>query len=685
MDAVQKANSGHPGMPMGMAPVAYLLFAEVMRHNPRDPHWQDRDRFVLSAGHGSMLLYAALHLSGYDVTLEDLKAFRQWESRTPGHPEVHHTPGVETTTGPLGQGFGNAVGMALAERFLRERFGAEVQDHRIFGICSDGDLMEGVSAEAASIAGHLGLGRLVFLYDDNHISIDGDTALSFDTEDVEARFARVRLAHAGGRGRERPRRAARGDRRRERGGGAPVADPRALDDRLRLAEQGRHGRRARRARSARTRCARRRRRSAGIPDKHFFVPDGVSEHFGTIERGAESRSASGSTASAPGRTRTRAGEGVGRRLGRPAAARARRRAADATRRQAARDARGQRRGAAGDRALPADDGRRLGRPQRVASRRASRRRTPTAASARRATSSGGSASTRWAPPSTAWCLHGGIVKPYGATFLQFADYMRPAIRLSALMNIPVMWVYSHDSVALGEDGPTHQPVEHLAALRAIPGLTVIRPSDANETAVAWRVMVEEIDGPCVLVLTPPEPAGARPRRLRRRRRSSCAALTCSSRTTTRPRRSSAPAPRSRWRCEARELLAGEGVAVRVVAMPSWELFAAQDDGLPRRRCCRPASRRSRSRPASRWAGRSGSTRSVSIERFGASAPGETVMRELGMTARAVADDGARAAVSRAVDAQCNVSPSREHLRRICRSVSRASRGAWRPGRGRGSA
>ncbi|MGB2711321.1 MAG: transketolase, partial [Conexibacter sp.] len=188
MDAVQRANSGHPGMPMGMAPAAFVLFAETMRHNPRDPQWPDRDRFVLSAGHGSMLLYAALHLSGYDVTLEDLKAFRQWESRTPGHPEVHHTPGVETTTGPLGQGFANAVGMALAERFLRERYGAEVMDHRIFGICSDGDLMEGVSAEAASLAGHLGLGRLVFLYDDNHISIDGDTALSFDTEDVEARF-----------------------------------------------------------------------------------------------------------------------------------------------------------------------------------------------------------------------------------------------------------------------------------------------------------------------------------------------------------------------------------------------------------------------------------------------------------------------------------------------------------------
>jgi transketolase len=189
MDAVERAGNGHPGMPMAMAPIAYLLYAEVMRHNPRDPRWPDRDRFVLSAGHGSMLLYGVLHLSGYDLTLEDVKAFRQWGSRTPGHPEVRHTPGVETTTGPLGQGFANAVGMAMAERFLRERYGAEVIDHRVFGICSDGDLMEGVSAEAASLAGHLGLGRLVLLYDDNRISIDGDTSLSFDTEDVPARFA----------------------------------------------------------------------------------------------------------------------------------------------------------------------------------------------------------------------------------------------------------------------------------------------------------------------------------------------------------------------------------------------------------------------------------------------------------------------------------------------------------------
>ncbi|HET6448229.1 MAG TPA: transketolase, partial [Conexibacter sp.] len=285
MDAVQKANSGHPGMPMGMAPVAYVLFREVMKHNPRDPHWQDRDRFVLSAGHGSMLLYAALHLSGYDVTLDDLKAFRQWESRTPGHPEVHHTPGVETTTGPLGQGFANAVGMALAERFLRERFGAEVMDHRIFGICSDGDLMEGVSAEAASIAGHLGLGRLVFLYDDNHISIDGDTALSFDTEDVEARF------RAYGWHTQHVDDANDLDALRTTIANAVAEDDRPSLIRVRstiaygspnkAGTAGAHGAALGEDEVRATKEA-----FGWDPDKHFYVPDGVYERFGTIERGA---------------------------------------------------------------------------------------------------------------------------------------------------------------------------------------------------------------------------------------------------------------------------------------------------------------------------------------------------------------------------------------------------------------
>jgi transketolase len=633
MDAVQKANSGHPGMPMGMAPVAFLLFTEFMRHNPRDPQWPDRDRFVLSAGHGSMLLYAALHLSGYDVTIEDLQQFRQWESRTPGHPELHDTPGVETTTGPLGQGFGNAVGMALAERFLRERYGREVQDHRIFGICSDGDLMEGVSGEAASIAGHLGLGHLVFLYDDNHISIDGDTALSFDTEDVEARFRgygwhtqhvddandlgalratiaaavaeearpsliRVRSTIAYGA----PNKAGTASAH-----GAPLGE-----DEVRAAKQF----------------------FGWDPDKHFYVPEEVYRRFDQVERGAAAQ-AEWSERFAAWRSADadRAAEWDAAWSGRPLPG-----FADA---------------------LPTFEGK-----EKLATRAAGGETLQAIApflptmvggsadlneSVKTGIKSDGPYSRANAARNVYWgirehamgaavnglALHGGIVKPYGATFLQFADYMRPAIRLSALMRLDVVWVYTHDSVALGEDGPTHQPVEHLAALRAIPGLTVIRPSDATETAEAWRFVVEEMETPAVLVLSRQNlpvldrsvygPANGVDRGayvLAEADGEAAATIVGTGSEVS-------------LALEARDLLAAEGVATRVVAMPSWELFAAQDDAY--RESVLPAGQPKVSVEAgiamgwAQWV-----DRSVSIERFGASAPGEIVMRELGMTPEAVA-------------------------------------------------
>ncbi|MBS1868679.1 MAG: transketolase [Actinobacteria bacterium] len=634
MDAVQKANSGHPGMPMGMAPVAYVLFREVMRHNPRDPHWQDRDRFVLSAGHGSMLLYAALHLSGYDVTLEDLMAFRQWESRTPGHPEVHHTPGVETTTGPLGQGFANAVGMALAERFLRERFGSEVMDHRIFGICSDGDLMEGVSAEAASIAGHLGLGRLVFLYDDNHISIDGDTALSFDTEDVEARFRAYgwHTQHVDDANDLDALRTtiAKAVAEEERPSLIRVRSQIAYGSPNKVGTAGAHGAALGEDEVRATKEA-----FGWDPDKHFFVPDGVYERFGTIERGA--------VAQREWEHRFRAWQDANPQL-----------ATEWDAAWAGRPLPGL--GAA----LP-----RYEAGKKLATRAASGE-VLQAIAPYLPTMVGGSAdlnesvktgikadaaySREKACRNVFWgirehamgaavngmCLHGGIVKPYGATFLQFADYMRPAIRLSALMSIPVMWIYSHDSVALGEDGPTHQPVEHLAALRAIPGLTVIRPSDANETAVAWRVMVEELDGPCVLVLSrqnlpvldrSADGAGAAEELVR----GAYVLAEDPDAVATVVATGSEVA----LALEAQALLAGEGVATRVVAMPSWELFAAQDQAY--RDAVLPPGQPKVSVEAgiamgwAEWV-----DASVSIERFGASAPGETVMRELGMTPEHVA-------------------------------------------------
>jgi transketolase len=633
IDAVERANSGHPGMPMGMAPVAYLLFAEVMRHNPRDPRWPDRDRFVLSAGHGSMLLYSALHLAGYDVTLEDLKAFRQWGSRTPGHPEVHHTPGVETTTGPLGQGFGNAVGMALAERFLRERFGTEVMDHRIFGICSDGDLMEGVSAEAASLAGHLGLGRLVFLYDDNHISIDGDTALSFDSEDVEARF-RAYGWHVQG-----VQDANDLDALRAALAAAVAEDARPSLIRVRstiaygaptkAGTAGAHGAPLGADEVRATKLA-----YGWDPDAQFVVPDAARERFATAaERGGAAQ---------------RAWEERVRdwREADPA------RAAEWDAAWAGRPLPGL------DGALPDFSGK-----ASLATRAASGE-TLQAIAPFLPTMVGGSADLNesvktgikgegaygraasarnvfWGIREHAMgaavnglALHGGVVKPYGATFLQFADYMRPAIRLSALMGLSVAWVFSHDSVALGEDGPTHQPVEHLAALRAIPGLTVIRPSDATETALAWRVIAEELPGPACLVLSRQN-------------------LTVLDRATLGPAEGLARGAYVLAEADgeatativatgsevalalaARAQLAEEGVSVRVVAMPSWELFAAQDATY--RDAVLPPGQLAVSVEAGiaqgweRWA-----DRHVSIERFGASAPGEVVLRELGITADAV--------------------------------------------------
>ena len=498
MDAVQRANSGHPGLPLAMAPAAYALFARVMKHDPSAPAWPDRDRFVLSAGHGSMLLYSVLHLAGYDLPLAELERFRQWGSRTPGHPE-RSSFGVETTTGPLGQGFANGVGMAMAERFLRDRYGDDICDHHVFALCSDGDLMEGVSAEAASLAGHLGLGRLVYLYDDNRITIDGPTDLAFATEDVEARFAAygwhtlavddandvdaLETALLAARAEEaRPSlvrvRSVIGWPAPTKAGtakahGAPLGDEEVAATKVRLGLD---------------------------PDASFAVPAEAREAFADArERGAVAREAWNDR-----QAQWRASD--------PEAARE----WDAAWR--------------GD--VPADLAERLpdfGHDPLAT--RAAGGKTMQALAALVPTMVGGAADlvestktrfdhddgyTRAAPGRNVhWgvrehamgsavnglALHGGIVKPYGATFFVFADYMRPAIRLSALIGLPVVWVFTHDSIGVGEDGPTHQPVEHLAALRAIPNLVVIRPADAAETAQAWGVAMGRRDGPVCLVLT----------------------------------------------------------------------------------------------------------------------------------------------------------------------------------------
>ncbi|HEV3377819.1 MAG TPA: transketolase, partial [Thermoleophilaceae bacterium] len=506
MDAVQRANSGHPGMPMAMAPVAYLLYTCYMRHNPRDPAWPDRDRFVLSAGHGSMLLYSVLHLCGYDVSLDEIKRFRQWGSLTPGHPERilggHETPGVETTTGPLGQGFANGVGMAMAERFIRERYGAEIMDHRVFAICSDGDLMEGVAAEAASLAGHLGLGRIVYIYDDNHISIDGATTLSFDTEDVDARFSsygwHVEAVEDANDLLALSRALETAIAEEER--------PSLIRVRSTIAWPAPNARGTAAAHGAPLGEGEVRATKEALgwdPDLDFHVPSEVYEAFrACVARGEElQREWQRRLARWRAQDSARAAEWERAWQGRPAEGLAE--------------------------ALPSFDPAEAG----ALATRAAGSAVMQAFKPYVPTMLGGSAdlaeSTKTefkGDPSfgreragrnvhfgvrehamgavvNGMALLGGIVKPYGSTFLIFSDYMRPPIRLSALMRLPVVWVFSHDSVALGEDGPTHQPVEHYATLRAIPGLTVIRPADAAETAEAWRVALEDCDGPVCLLLT----------------------------------------------------------------------------------------------------------------------------------------------------------------------------------------
>jgi transketolase len=639
MDAVQQARSGHPGLPMAMAPAAYLLYTRVLQHNPVDPEWPDRDRLVLSAGHGSMLLYSVLHLAGYDLPMAELQRFRQWGSRTPGHPEriLGHllTPGVETTTGPLGQGFANGVGMALAERFLRERYGSEAMNHRIYAICSDGDLMEGVAAEAASLAGHLGLGRLVYLYDDNGITIDGDTALSFDTEDVEARF-RAYGWHT----------LAVDDANDLEALNAAIAAAIAEEEHPSLIRvrsiigypaPNKQGTPAAHGAPLGEDEVRATKEVLGWdPDEQFAVPEAVREVFAACrERGVRAQ------AEWTARFARWAAEHPDL-------------AEEWTRAWAGRPEPGL------DAAVPRFD---PGTRPKLATRAAGGH-VLSALAAHLPTMVGGSAdlveSTKTELPgggsfgreaagqNVHWgvrehamgaavnglALHGGIVRPFGSTFLVFSDYMRPAIRLSALMRLPVAWVFTHDSVGLGEDGPTHQPIEHYAALRAIPGLTVIRPADANETAEAWRIALGHRQGPVCLLLTRQEVPVLAPHRVEPGVANGGYVL--------------AEAPGKRLdvvlvatgsevavALAAQALLADDGVGARVVSMPSWELFEAMDDdyrlgvippGVPT-----VSIEAGVSLGWSRWA-----DETVSIERFGASAPGSEALARLGITPKRAA-------------------------------------------------
>ena len=644
VDAVQKANSGHPGMPMGAAVMAYVLWDRFLKHNPGDPSWPDRDRFVLSAGHGSAMLYALLHLTGYDLSLEEIRQFRQWGSKTPGHPEYGLAPGVEVTTGPLGQGFANGVGMAIVERWLAEHYnrsGHKVVDHYTYAICSDGDLMEGISSEAASLAGKLGLGKLIYLYDDNDISIEGDTDITF-TENVADRF-RAYGWHVIG----------------------PVdgLDTTSVDSAIRIAQQEK-------SRPSLIVC--KTIIGYGSPNKAgtgaahgeplgeeevllakenlgwlykepFTVPPEAMRHFRKAqERGQQQQKEWQDTLEAYYQ------------------------AYPVEARQMELDLSGE---------LPegwdseltglfrAGDG-------PMATREASGR-VINAVSPRLHALVGGAADLA---PSTktiirekghfgpenyrghnlhfgvrehamggianGMAIHRGVI-PYTATFLIFYDYMRPPVRLAALMEQRVIYIFTHDSVGLGEDGPTHQPIEQISGLRAVPNLVVIRPADAIETAEAWRIALERRHGPTALILTR--------QRLPMLDRSGLApgggvkrgGYTIWQSSHTPDVILMATGSEVHIALEAGQLLRDNGIAARVVSLPSWELFDIQpveyrESTLSRRVRARVSVEAAATLGWERYVGIDGIA--MGLDRFGASAPYKTIYQKLGLTAARMADE-----------------------------------------------
>ena len=642
MDAVQEANSGHPGTPMALAPVGYVLWTRHLRHNPRDPLWADRDRFVLSAGHASMLIYSLLHLTGYDLTLNDIRRFRQWDSMTPGHPEFGHTPGVETTTGPLGQGVANTVGMTLAERWLANRYnrrGHRVVDHRTWAICSDGDLMEGISHEAAEIAGHQRLDKLTWIFDDNRITIEGATDLATATDqrrrfegygwhvlsvedgtDLEAIDAALEAAKA------------------------ETARPTLIVLRTTIAEgspnmagtAATHGAPLGAAEIEATK------RNIGYPSHEpFHVEPAAVEHW---RRGA----AGWAEAQAGWRRRFEAYRADHPEL-----------AADFEAAVAGELPTGW------EAALPD-----LTDAPATATRNHSGRALQGAAGAI-ANLLGGSADLGGSNKTdiagggdlladnpggriihfgvrehamgalmNGMALHGGV-RPFGGTFLIFSDYMRPAIRLAALMGLPVIYVFTHDSIGLGEDGPTHQPVEQLAALRGIPGLLDLRPADGPETVEAWSVALRHRNGPSFLSLTRQTvpvihrgPGHASADGLHRGgyvlRESPTGALDAVI---------IASGSEVGVALEAREALAADGIGTRVVSLPSWRLFGDQPAGY-RDEVLPPGAPRVSVEAGStmgwgRWVGDDGTA--IGIDRFGASAPSPEMYRRYGITAAAVGD------------------------------------------------
>ena len=641
--AVQQANSGPPGMPMGTAPLAYLLWQYHLKHNPQQPTWPNRDRFVLSAGHGSMLLYALLHLAGYDgMPLEEIKQFRQWGSRTPGHPENYETEGVETTTGPLGQGFANGVGMAIAERHLAAHFnrdGFPVVDHFTYGIVSDGDLMEGISHEAASLAGHLGLGKLIYFYDDNKITIDGRTDLAF-TEDVGQRFEaygwQVQHVSDGNdlEALDAALRAAQADADRPSliavrtiiGFGSPNKQDTAKA----------HGSPLGPDEVALTKAA------LGWPaEPTFHVPGDVAEHMGQARTQGAAQQADWESlitryAAAHPDLAAQYQAWLAGDLGEAWADALPTFEADA-KGMATRASSGKVLGALGPH-LPQLIGGSAdltgSNKTDIAGRGDFQRDNPQGRYFRFGVREHAMASI-----CNGIALHGGLI-PYNGTFLIFSDYLRPALRLSALMHQQVIYVFTHDSIGLGEDGPTHQPVEHHMALRTIPNLVYLRPADANETAEAWRVALTRTDGPTALALTRQglptldrtthgDAAGV-----------AKGAYVLSDDDGTPDVILMATGSEVPLALAAAATLRAEGTQVRVVSMPSWELFAAQpqayrDAVLPPDVTARVSIEAGVTFGWERHLGTRGTA--IGLDRFGASAPYQELYQQFGLTADAVAD------------------------------------------------
>lgn len=622
MDAVQRADSGHPGMPMGMADIAVVLWSRYLLVDPEEPEWPDRDRFVLSNGHGSMLLYSLLHLSGFPLTLDDLRNFRQWGSHTAGHPEIDHRLGIEMTTGPLGQGFATAVGMGIAESHLRARLGADLVDHRTYAFVSDGDLMEGVSSEAASLAGHLGLGRLIYLYDNNNISIDGSTDITF-SEDVLARFNAVGWHTAEVDGHDRGAIAEAIDAalteeerpsliscRTHIAHGAPNAQDTAAahgaplgEDEVRLAKE-----------------------AMGYPTEPMFLVDDLVYAFfrDAMGRGRVARAGWAQRFADSGEDRKALWDafhnpkpvelvGPGFAVGEKIATRSSSAALFAEMAEKLPGFIGGSADLAGSTKTVIEKGRLFSAKDREA------RDIPFGV---REHAMGGA--------TNGMAVHGGL-KPYSATFFVFSDYQRPAVRLSAIMGAPSVWVYTHDSVFLGEDGPTHQPIEHLASLRAMPGIWVIRPADANETIQAWELALNRQDGPVALVLTRQNlptmesVAGGVARGGYRVREGDAVTLIATGSEV-------APA------LGAADILSAEGVEAAVVSLPCWELFFAQDEAY-QAETLGSAPRVSIEAAATfGWEQIvGGDGMKIGLDRFGVSAPDTVIAEQLGFTAAAIAD------------------------------------------------